>query len=206
MSKAGAGALDGVAADLEILPGHASPSPTIRTPHPHDVLLGRGTRINSHPGNFRFRALVNAHKPMYLHPHTRKPTKALLTAQIVAYIRGLDPPGRFLRQEHASSGTWVETGEEHARKKAGQLLKESTPELRWGIGLRPAGESQRRAALNAMRNWEMGAGARHMAAPRREATDSHDDGPAASNDRNSIKKQGTPTQGAQTSQKRRKRE
>eukprot|EP00571_Detonula_confervacea_P012050 CAMPEP_0172307192 /NCGR_PEP_ID=MMETSP1058-20130122/8099_1 /TAXON_ID=83371 /ORGANISM="Detonula confervacea, Strain CCMP 353" /LENGTH=94 /DNA_ID=CAMNT_0013019287 /DNA_START=207 /DNA_END=488 /DNA_ORIENTATION=+ len=50
-----------------IPPGHASP---VRTPHPHDVLSGRGGRINSHPGNVHFREIIDAYKRQYLDPRT----------------------------------------------------------------------------------------------------------------------------------------
>merc|ERR1719343_1223564 len=88
-----------------------------------------GGRINSHPGNVRFRALVDARRGRYLDPRTRKAEKSHIAARIVADVRALDPPGRFLRQEGAG-GTWTEIGDERAFRKAGQALRESAPEIR----------------------------------------------------------------------------
>ncbi|KAL9184950.1 hypothetical protein ACHAXT_002727 [Thalassiosira profunda] len=107
-------------------PGHTGP---VRTPHPHDVLSGRGGRINSHPGNVRFREKVDAHKREYLDPRTKKAAKARIAARIVQQIRALDPPGRFLKED-PHTGLWVEIGDERAWKKAGQALRESAPEIR----------------------------------------------------------------------------
>lgn len=106
--------------------GHGGP---IRKPHPHDVLSGRGGRINSHPGNVRFREIVDSHKREYLDPRTKKVEKARIAARIVASIRSSDPPGRFLKED-ADVSAWVEIGDEKAWKKTGQALRESAPEIR----------------------------------------------------------------------------
>ena len=108
---------------------NCSPRPEIRTPHPHDVLCGLGGRDDIHPGNVRFRALVDAHKRTYLDPRTKKVEKARIAARIVSDVRALDPPGRFLRED-PHTGMWVEIGDERAWKKAGQALRESAPEIR----------------------------------------------------------------------------
>mmetsp|Transcript_15088 Transcript_15088/g.26947 ORF Transcript_15088/g.26947 Transcript_15088/m.26947 type:complete len:964 (-) Transcript_15088:161-3052(-) len=110
----------------QIPPGHASP---VRTPHAHDVLSGRGGRINSHAGNIRFRELVDAYKREYLDPRTKKVEKARIAARIVNTIRTLDPKGKFLKED-PHTGLWVEIGDERAWKKAGQALRESAPEIR----------------------------------------------------------------------------
>ena len=110
----------------QIPPGHSG---TIRTPHAHDVLSGRGGRINSHPGNVRFREKVDAYKREYLDPRTKKVEKARIAARIVGTIRCLDPSGRFLKED-PHTGLWMEIGDERAWKKAGQALRESAPEIR----------------------------------------------------------------------------
>mmetsp|Transcript_40304 Transcript_40304/g.86991 ORF Transcript_40304/g.86991 Transcript_40304/m.86991 type:complete len:291 (-) Transcript_40304:142-1014(-) len=110
----------------QIPPGYASP---VRTPHAHDVLSGRGGRINSHAGNIRFRELVDAYKRKYLDPRTKKVEKARIAARIVNTIRTLDPKGKFLKED-PHTGLWVEIGDERAWKKAGQALRESAPEIR----------------------------------------------------------------------------
>jgi len=101
----------------------------IAEPHPNDVLCGRGGRINSHEGNIRFRDIVATLKPKYLNPFTKKVEKALIAAEVVAQIRSLSPPGRFLKETN-KDGMWEEIGDDRARKKAGQALREDAPDLR----------------------------------------------------------------------------
>ncbi|KAL3822591.1 hypothetical protein ACHAXA_011510 [Cyclostephanos tholiformis] len=106
----------------------------VTTPHPTDVLCGRGGRINSHPGNVRFRSLVEMNRRRYLDVMTRKAEKARIAASIVACVRahgggGGGGGGRFLKED-AASGTWIEIGDERAIKKTGQALRECAPELR----------------------------------------------------------------------------
>lgn len=110
----------------QILPGHGL---SIASPHPHDVLSGRGGRINSHPGNVHFREMVDSYKREYLDPRTKKVEKARIAARIVSNVRSLEPPGRFLKED-GHTGQWIEIGDERAWKKAGQALRESAPEIR----------------------------------------------------------------------------
>jgi len=107
-------------------PGQGGP---VRNPHPHDVLSGRGGRINSHPGNVCFRDIIDAYKRQYLDPRTKKTEKARIAACIVSSIRVKEPTGRFLKED-PHTGLWVEIGDERAWKKAGQALRESAPEIR----------------------------------------------------------------------------
>lgn len=95
----------------------------IETPNENDVLSGRGGRINSHPGNVKFRELVNKHKHQYLSKETKKLEKVKVADLIVQTIRKMDPPGRFLKEDSSSKG-WIEIGDEKARKKAGQAMRE----------------------------------------------------------------------------------
>lgn len=129
-----------------IPPGHDSHD--VRKPHPHDVLSGRGGRINSHPGNVRFREIVDANKRRYLDPRTKKVDKARIAARIVSDIRSSDPPGRFLKVD-PDTGLWVEIGDEKAWKKTGQALRESGPEIR----------AERQAQLMMMATSGVGVGA-----------------------------------------------
>lgn len=107
-------------------PGHGG---SIRTPHDNDVLSGRGGRINGHPGNVRFRDMVDSLKRDYLDPRTKKVEKARIAARIVSNIRALNPTGKFLKED-PHTGLWIEIGDERAWKKAGQALRESAPEIR----------------------------------------------------------------------------
>jgi len=101
----------------------------IQFPNKNDVLSGRGGRINNHEGNGNvyFRKLVAGVKVTYI--SKRKLDKAWIAADIVDQIRKLDPPGRFLKED-PGSGLWQEVGDERARRKTGQALREDAPDLR----------------------------------------------------------------------------
>jgi hypothetical protein len=109
----------------------------IRNPGEHDVLLGRGGGTNNHSGNIKFRQLVNEHKLRYvLCPKLGKPQVA---RDVVALWRALSPPGRFLScpgngetkrgPRSVNNCEWFEVGDQKAREKASQCLRERTPDV-----------------------------------------------------------------------------
>ena len=101
----------------------------ISDPNENDVLSGRGGRINSHPGNVRFRDIIANKKKEYLAPTTKKLEKAHIAAAIVNDIRHMTPPGRFLKED-ADTGLWWDIGDAKAIKKTGQALREDAPDIR----------------------------------------------------------------------------
>ena len=96
-----------------IYPGQGGP---ISDLNEHDVLSGRGGRINNHPGNITFRTVVEDYKREYLDPRTRKLEKAHVAARLVSQIRSTNPPGRFLREDPVNPGCYVEIGDTKAWK------------------------------------------------------------------------------------------
>ena len=98
----------------------------VTKPTNNDVLFGRGGGVNRHAGNIHFRKLVSAHEVDY-RTTSRKCEKTDISARIVALIRQLDPPGRFLKNE--GSGIWRDVGDEKARNKTSQALRERGPSL-----------------------------------------------------------------------------
>ena len=80
----------------------------------YDVLYGRGLFIQSHPGNKRFRIIVQNRKKQYAMMTTRI-DKDTVARQVLRDIKMLDPPSRFLvrRSDTSSSasggagGEWV---------------------------------------------------------------------------------------------------
>jgi len=122
----------------------SSSSPTtavvrrIRTPHPHDVLSGRGGGINAHPGNVVFREWVRVRKEDYnLAPN--KAEKTRVATEVMDQVRQQDPPGRFLTRDtnvsHMGMGSgggswWVEIDENRALAKTSQALREGAPNIR----------------------------------------------------------------------------
>lgn len=96
----------------------------------HDVLKGRGVHISSHPGNKRFRALVQArYDGRYCSGFSTSEKKAL-GEEIVVHIQSLTPPGRFLKREgrcHSArglDGPWEEMTGKESIKKACQALRD----------------------------------------------------------------------------------
>lgn len=102
----------------------------IEHPGMNDVMCGRGGGTNNHIGNVRFRQLVNGHKLRYL--AATKSEKPMVSREVVTIWRGLNPPGRFLKQnpsEDGKSGKWFDVGDKKAREKASQCLRERTPDV-----------------------------------------------------------------------------
>lgn len=104
----------------------------IRTPHDNDVLCGRGGGTNNHVGNENFRVLVTRKKRDYLNSSKRE--KPLVSKSIVDEIRGMHPPGRFL-QKNDSTNLWFDIGDQKAREKTSQALREGAPEIRKVLGV-----------------------------------------------------------------------
>jgi hypothetical protein len=93
----------------------------ILEPTPNDCLVGRGGGTNHHTGNKKYRALVNKYKPEY-HAANRS-VKPLIAMRIVREWREQDPPGRFVKQDEVTK-LWHEVGDEKARGKTSQSLRE----------------------------------------------------------------------------------
>jgi len=110
----------------DIPPGHGG---LIEFPDINDVLSGRGGRINNHPGNIYYRKLVSTYKHSYLDKNTKKLDKVKIADHIVVTIRNNMPSGRFLKED-TETKWWKEIGDEKARKKAGQAMREKATETR----------------------------------------------------------------------------
>lgn len=91
----------------------------------NDVLSGRGGGTNVHPGNRNFRDLINLHRRAYL--KARKNDKPAISRAIVKAIR--DTNGKFLKKDD-KSGLWFEIGDDAAREKTSQALRQRAPEMR----------------------------------------------------------------------------
>jgi len=104
----------------------------VDTPNPNDVLCGRGGNINSHQGNEQFRSFVEKRKRVYLTARFKR-EKRLIASSIVNEIRAMNPPGRFLARKGSmkdNSGHWYDIGDEKARDKTSQALRENAPSIR----------------------------------------------------------------------------
>ena len=96
-------------------------------PHPNDILSGRGSGVNLHPGNAFYRTLVKFSKVEYA--NVKSPQKKLIIAQIIDEVNKKSPPGRFLKQNHKSK-EWECLTLADAKKKTGQALREDQSKLR----------------------------------------------------------------------------
>ena len=90
-----------------------------------DILCGRGGGTNSHPGNKLFRHQINIHRRSYL--KARKNDKPAISRSIVQYMR--ERKGRFLKKDE-KKGQWFEIGDDNAREKTSQALRQRAPQFR----------------------------------------------------------------------------
>ena len=107
------------------VPPAPSPEDVIACVQPDDVLCGRGGETNHHPGNVQYRGLVKKYQRLYLKAKRRdKPKIARL---IVDTVRRRT--GRFLKKDQVA-GVWKDVGNNKAREKTSQALREGAPEIR----------------------------------------------------------------------------
>ena len=98
---------------------------TVKSPAPHDVLMGRGAPVSEHRGNSRLRRLVVDRHGDYVRASSRSGKRAV-AMDIVSAV--YDGGGRFLRRK----GTEWEVVEETKQvvNKVKQLLRDMGPEAR----------------------------------------------------------------------------
>ncbi|OEU12879.1 hypothetical protein FRACYDRAFT_191130, partial [Fragilariopsis cylindrus CCMP1102] len=89
----------------------------------NDVLCGRGGATLRHPGNKRYRDLIDSNKETYR--ISTKEEKTSISRSIVATIR--NQQGRFLVERNK---LWYDIGDAKATEKTSQALREKQPELR----------------------------------------------------------------------------
>lgn len=79
----------------------------------NDVLSGRGGSRSNHEGNSKFRNLIELHKTKYCDKRAKRVEKQFMAARVVAIVRNMNPPGRFLKKNE--KGFWEEIGDDRAR-------------------------------------------------------------------------------------------
>lgn len=89
-------------------------------PGPYDVICARGKQAAQHPGNVRFRDIIQRFKPEYAKAAT-KVEKSLLVSEIVDSVREHTPDGGFVKK---FGGRYYEVGDSVAREKIGQCLRD----------------------------------------------------------------------------------
>mmetsp|Transcript_31532 Transcript_31532/g.35760 ORF Transcript_31532/g.35760 Transcript_31532/m.35760 type:complete len:482 (-) Transcript_31532:306-1751(-) len=108
--------------------------------HDHDVLCGRGVNIAQHPGNERFRSLINTrHDESYCTNFSTNEKKEL-ALEVVKHVQSLQPPGRFLKRcgkatsSRGLEGPWEALTEKEYVKKTCQALRDCNRNDRAGYG------------------------------------------------------------------------
>jgi hypothetical protein len=82
---------------------------------------------NHHPGNKRYRRMVEDRKIDYV--TSKRLDKPLVALDIIRVWRAQDPPGRFLKVDD-KTGLWNDVGDKKAREKTSQALREKAPQIR----------------------------------------------------------------------------
>lgn len=82
---------------------------------------------NHHPGNKRYRKMVEDRKLEYV--NSKRLDKPLVALGIIREWRAQDPPGRFLKIDERT-GLWSDVGDKKAREKTSQALREKAPLIR----------------------------------------------------------------------------
>ena len=93
-------------------------------PHDNDILLGRGSGINSHPGNLHYRKLIQRYKLQYVNSDPAQKKRILKHVFNIA-----KQYGRFLKLD-PSAEEWTTVDDEESKKKVGQALRENPPTIK----------------------------------------------------------------------------
>eukprot|EP00521_Asterionellopsis_glacialis_P008046 CAMPEP_0195283752 /NCGR_PEP_ID=MMETSP0707-20130614/2196_1 /TAXON_ID=33640 /ORGANISM="Asterionellopsis glacialis, Strain CCMP134" /LENGTH=417 /DNA_ID=CAMNT_0040342979 /DNA_START=158 /DNA_END=1411 /DNA_ORIENTATION=+ len=100
-------------------------------PTENDILMGRGGKNNQHIGNEKLRDLARGRCEDYR--MSSKKGKSYISRELVQRVREMIPPGRFLKKDSAS-GLWEDVGDEVAREKASQALRDAVSQKYDGPG------------------------------------------------------------------------
>ncbi len=87
-----------------------------------DVLLGRGIKCNSLPGNKLFRKLVDDKKELYFQQGKNREAKNAISHQVMQTVHAYG--GRFLEMTSVNPLRYEEVDEARAKKKCSQRLRE----------------------------------------------------------------------------------
>lgn len=85
-----------------------------------DVICARGKEAYNHPGNIRFRTLVQDQLHNY-QSSTSKMAKSHIVREIIESVRRASPKGGFVKKVN---GKWFDVGERARREKTGQQIRD----------------------------------------------------------------------------------
>ena len=95
---------------------------SIVSPSSNDVLFGKGHNIHNHSGNKHYRQIVDGKKQLYAMA-TKTIDKKTISHQVLQTIKGLNPPGRFLKK--SNDGKYYEQDDDTVVTKIKQALREN---------------------------------------------------------------------------------
>lgn len=95
-------------------------------PSDEDILSGRGTGINLHPGNVFFRKLIQSHKEQYIHADPARKRKIIKEVMQKSNQEG---NRRYLKHDF-DTDLYIQISEDEIRKKIGQALRENAPAIK----------------------------------------------------------------------------
>jgi len=107
------------------MPNHYKRRPSLTDPFivdcvlQQDVLCGRDGNSTKHPGNKRFRAIIQSYCERYQRSHKRS-EKTALTLEVVSVVQ--EEGGRFLRFDD-KLGCWVQVAHAHVHDKVSHALR-----------------------------------------------------------------------------------
>ena len=116
--------------------------------HEHDVLSGYGLVISRHPGNDRFRSLVQGH----VNSRSRYSYEARAVG-IIRHLKVLNPPARFLKRVGAQGlqgPLWEMMSEREILEKTCQALRDCSRQGRSGCPVGPVGMPLKEEAEDAL--------------------------------------------------------
>ena len=94
------------------------------TPTDSDVLMGKGTPINNHQGNKKFRHLIKLNNERY--DNATEGKKYIVARDVVDFL--YNEGCRFLKK--TKEGVWIEVPKSRAYAKAQQTLRDGAPKRR----------------------------------------------------------------------------
>ena len=101
----------------------SAPGSSVLSPTDIDIMFGKGAKYNKHPGNIKYREVVESMKPLYRDQGTSKKGKKAVTLKCLKKIH--DYGGRFLELVSVNPETWVVVPDNKAREKISQRIREN---------------------------------------------------------------------------------
>ena len=92
------------------------------TPIGNDVIVGRGSEQSNSPGYKNYRDLIVQNKSRYQEEGNSNTFKASMIKGIVAQLRQMNPPAKFLTR--GDDGFWYDVGDKTVYGKVSQSLRE----------------------------------------------------------------------------------